>query len=112
MDFKERPDSRVDPTITEADVEQTMRAINAFIAQAPFQAMLREMRRLPAEERRRFVEEVVINPAAHAERGITVPPGMIVQRSVFMDGRPTLFCVAKHLRDGARKMTVTFDDPM
>lgn len=69
--------------------------------------------RLPPDERASLVSEVVLDPGARASRGITVPAGLVIQRSTFADARPTLFCVAKHLPRnlGWKKVTITFDNP-
>ena len=94
-----------------AEVEGSLNEINEFVKSTPFQRLLADMRKLPSQEqRRRFVRDEVINNQALADRGILVPGGLIVQRSVFADGRPTLFCITKHLSDGEQKVTITFDD--
>jgi hypothetical protein len=97
--------------ITQEEVEASLNEINELVKTPQFQELLAEMRALPTEELRyRFVRDVVMNKGTLTERGITVPDTMIVQRSVFMDGRPTLFCVTKYLSDRQQKVTVTFDD--
>lgn len=94
-----------------AEVEGSLNEINEVVKSPPFQRLLADMRKLPSEEqRRRFVQDVVINSQALTDRGILVPDGLIVQRSAFADGRPTLFCITKYLSDGEQKVTITFDD--
>jgi hypothetical protein len=90
---------------------EVLTEINSFTETPPFVAMVKELRDLPnLEDRKRFVKEVIINKAEQQKRGINPPDGMVIQRSHFTDNRPTLFCVVKYLRDGQRKMTLTFDD--
>lgn len=84
--------------------------IAEFVFTEEFRSLVSELYSKPTSERYEFVREVVINPDQLAKRGISVPEGMTVQRSVFADGRPTLFCVSKHLSDGKRKVTITFDN--
>ncbi|MYS24720.1 hypothetical protein GA0115240_16802 [Streptomyces sp. DvalAA-14] len=75
-----------------------------------FQAVLAEMNELPTlQDKDRFVRTVLLAPAELERRGITPPEGVVVQRSRFMDDRPTVFCVVKYLPDPTRKMTLTFD---
>ncbi len=98
-------------TITAEEVKSALNEIREFVVTPQFQALLSEMRQIPAESRYRFVRDVILNDSALAARTIAAPDGLIIQRSVFMDGRPTLFCVTKYLSDGKRKVTITFDDP-
>lgn len=83
--------------------------IRDFVTTDVFVATLGELYDLAPEERDQFVRENLLDPAALAARGITVPAGLKIQRSVFGDGRPTIFCVTKLMSDGIRKVTYTFD---
>src|SRR6476659_8075063 len=69
--------------------------IGRFVTRTAFQRLLNELYALPHAVRARFVEEVVLNSKQLAGRGIETPDGLIIQRSTFADGRPTLFCVSK-----------------
>jgi hypothetical protein len=76
------------------------------------QDSLRELYGLPEEDRADYVLNVLLSPQEQERRGITIPPGMVIQRSAFRDNRPTLFCVTQHLPPdlGWQKVTVTFDN--
>ncbi len=95
-----------------AEVQGSVEAIHEFVSQPGFVNALAELYALPVEERPTFVVDVLLNTDEMAKRGVHAPEDLIVQRSVFEDGRPTLFCVTKYLSDRQRKVTITFDDPM
>jgi hypothetical protein len=92
-------------------VRETLQDVIRFVCAPEFQSVVEELYGLPREERARFVESVLLNEGELKSRGIVTPEGLIVQRSVFGDGRPTLFCVSKLLPAGYlwHKATVTFD---
>lgn len=92
------------------EIEQTIGEISEFVYSPKFYPLVQELRSLPIQEHKRFVRDIIINREELVKRGINVPEGMIVQRSVFGDNRPTLFCVTKYLKEGNRKVTVTIDD--
>ncbi|HEX8159217.1 MAG TPA: hypothetical protein VF526_17665 [Solirubrobacteraceae bacterium] len=96
-----------------AVIKEGVEEIGRFVAQTPFKALLGELYELPADQRAGFVEEVVLDPRARAGRGLDeTPPGLVLQRSEFADGRPTLFCVSKVLPLAYpwHKVTITFDN--
>ena len=85
-----------------------------FVKQPVFVALMEELYSAPPGERAEFVSAVLLRDSERRARGLTVPPGLTIQRSAFGDGRPTLFCVSKRLPDGLPhgwyKVTVTFDN--
>lgn len=87
-----------------------IQTITEFISSEPFVRVMQEFRKVPRELRDHFIRSVLINRSELAKRGVQVPEDLTVQRSEFEDGRPTLFCVVKHLPDHKRKVTITFDD--
>lgn len=94
-------------------IKEGIEGIARLVAKMPFKALLGELYDLPADRRAAFVEEVVLNPRARAERGLEdIPPGLVIQRSEFADGRPTLFCISKVLPLAYpwHKVTITFDN--
>jgi hypothetical protein len=93
-------------------VADNLADIKAYIDGEPFQRMLAELRAMSVEEREVFVRRILLNAGELADRGLTPPPGITVQRSEFHDQRPTLFCVVRHLPDASplwRRVTFTFD---
>jgi hypothetical protein len=84
--------------------------IAEFVFTEEFRSLVSELYSKPVSKRHDFVRDVVINKNELAKRGISVPEGMIVQRSAFADERATLFCVTKYLPDAKRKVTITFDN--
>jgi hypothetical protein len=88
--------------------------IYEFVSTAPFQALLEEMWALPLADRPSFVSSVVLSEEQRQLRGVHVPDRLIVQRSAFSDGRPTLFCVTKALPPDLhwKKVTITYDNPL
>lgn len=79
-----------------------------------FTAAMAEMGALDAEDRPEFVLSVFLDPEALVARNITVPDGVLIQRSAFGDRRPTLFCVKKFLpeefSDVWQNVNLTFDN--
>ena len=99
------------PFLDKDEMLSVLKEINVFTETSEFKNLLNELRAQPTrDDRYEFVRNVIINKEEQQKRGIIVPEGMFVQRSYFTDDRPTLFCVVKYLKDGKRKMTVTFDD--
>ena len=93
-------------------IDEGLAAIGRFVDSESFKAALAEMWALPAEDRAGFVGDVLLSHDALAERGITVPPGLQIQRSSFGDRRPTLFCVTQAMTGKPfKKLTITFDNP-
>jgi hypothetical protein len=97
----------------QAVIQASLSEIAEFTKSPTFQAMLNEMWAIPPEKRPEFVLNVILSPAEREKRSIVTPQGMVIQRSAFADGRPTLFCVTKRLPPGApwHKVTFTFDNP-
>lgn len=91
----------------------TLDDIIDFVTTPAFRAVVDELNDQPASAWPDFVESVLLDDAELERRGVTVPEDVLIQRSSFGDGRPTLFCVVKYLpeeyRDLWAKMTVTFD---
>lgn len=84
--------------------------IAAFVCTPQFQSVLEELRAAPVSDRHLFVASVMLSQAELARRGVIVPPDLVIQRSVFADGRPTLFCVSKAVSGIPpwHKVTITF----
>lgn len=91
------------------EAKQGLLEVRDFVTGDEFVAMLQELYALPVQERDEFVRGTILDEDELEDRGIHVPEGLKIQRSRFGDGRPTLFCVAKLLSDGVRKVTYTFD---
>lgn len=99
------------PILDKAEMLSVLKEINAFTETPAFVTLLQELRDQPTlEDRRLFVRNVIINKEEQQKRGINPPEAIRIQRSYFTDDRPTLFCVVKYLKDGKRKMTLTYDD--
>lgn len=85
-----------------------------FIADEPFKDLMLEMSALSEQERPRFVNEVLINTKELLKRGVSVPEGILIQRSAFGDRRPTLFAVKHFLpekfSDVWQNVNITFDN--
>jgi len=95
-------------------VYRGIQAIGDFVLTPPFQALLSELYALPHIARAEFVEHVVLDGRHREDRGIQTPEDLIIQRSSFADGRPTLFCVSKILPLAYpwHRVTITFDSAM
>lgn len=93
-------------------LERALAEIADFATSAEFQAVLAELWSLPPETRAQFVLDVILQPNEMSRRGVSLPPGIQLQRSWFADNRPTLFCITKHLPQGLLwdKVTITFDN--
>jgi hypothetical protein len=104
-------------TSVDASIETTIRGalqeLAEFVKTPPFRQLLGEMSTVPANQRHKFVQTVILSDAALAARGVVPPPGVVLQRSAFADDRPTLFCISKYLPKGVvwDKVTITFDNP-
>lgn len=99
------------PLLDRDEMLSVLEEINVFTETKEFKSLVDELKGIPERDAKyQFVRNVVINKAEQEKRGIFVPDGMLIQRSYFTDDRPTLFCVVKYLKDGKRKMTITFDD--
>lgn len=101
------------PELTREAVQQEARAgleqIRDLITTDEFVKVLVELYDLDPADRDEYVRKVLLDPVEVAERGISVPDGVKIQRSQFGDQRPTIFCVTKLMSDGVRKVTYTFD---
>ncbi|WP_156429858.1 hypothetical protein [Burkholderia sp. FL-7-2-10-S1-D7] len=84
-----------------ADLRAVMRVhydtLIDFVLNPSFKALLDQLYDLPIEDRPEFVRNTILNPTALADAGIDVPDGILIQRSSFGDGRPTLFVVKRYL---------------
>lgn len=105
------PAERGSPDHIRLVIREGLEEIARFVATPSFRALLDEMYALPKDERPTFVSDVVLDFQQRARRRITVPDDMVIQRSKFADGRPTLFCVTKVLPLAYpwHKVTMTFD---
>lgn len=99
------------PEFIQSVIATAIGEIGDFVLTTEFQSLVEELYSLPIEERAQFVFDVVLSPEQWAQRGIVVPEDMLIQRSTFHDGRPTMFCVSKvvPLASPWHKVTVTFD---
>lgn len=93
-------------------IHSSLARIASFVESQPFRALLNDLYRQPAHERREFVNRVVLDEGELARRGVVVPRNLVIQRSAFKDKRPTLFCVTEKLPEGCawNKATFTFDN--
>lgn len=89
------------------ELEHGFEEVLAFIATAPFQSVLTELRALPVRSRHHFVGKIVLNERQLKKRGVCLPSGIIIQKSRFGDRRPNLFCVKKYVRPGLN-VNITF----
>lgn len=94
------------------EMKNSLLQITKFVNTESFQHMLQNLYDLPKEDRMSFVNDIILNPEELSRRQIHVPDDMIIQKSMFGDGRPTLFCVTNLLADPTEKVTFTFyQDP-
>ena len=102
----------------QAELRAVMRAtydeLIDFVTTPEFQSILSEMHRLHQNERPKFVVDVLMSKDALSRRGVSVPDGILIQRSAFGDRRPTLFVVKKFLQEGYndiwQNVNLTFDN--
>jgi hypothetical protein len=100
------------------ELVQAMRAtydeIIDFVTTPEFKAIMEELGSLQGRDRPAFVASVLVNKEELARRGVTIPEGILIQRSAFGDRRPTLFCVKKYLPDRFhdvwQNVNITFDN--
>lgn len=98
-------------TELKAHVVAGIEEIADFVFASEFQRLLEELRRVPLDGRAAFVERVLLSKEELRGRSISIPSGLTIQRSVFADNRPTLFCVSKEIHDAPwHKLTITFDN--
>lgn len=102
------------PDVIARHLTEAIGDIADFVTTAPFCALLDEMAELAPERRPGFVLDVVLDAQQRSARHISLPSNMVIQRSTFHDGRPTLFCVSAttSLVYPWQKVTVTFDNDM
>ncbi|SHI48756.1 hypothetical protein SAMN05443429_10225 [Cruoricaptor ignavus] len=99
------------PLLDKTEMLEVLEEIDEFTESEEFKNLVNELKSLPDRNAKYdFVRNVVINKNEQEKRGIFLPEGMFIQRSYFSDDRPTLFCIVKYLKDGKRKMTITYDD--
>lgn len=94
-------------------VQEALEDVISFVQTEEFQGVLQELHETPTTEKPKFVVDILLSDKELEKRGISVPEGLLIQRSTFADNRPTLFCVSKKLPHGClwEKVTVTFDNP-
>ena len=93
-------------------IKESLEEIFGFVSTPQFQSVLNDIRLLEADERASFVESILLNRNKLKERGIHIPSGTSIQRSYFLDNRPTLFCVSQRIDDVTawHKVTITYDN--
>ena len=99
-----------DKILDQNEMKSVLDELFGFAKTDTFVALHKEMMSQPYEERGEFVKKVLLNEEALKKRGVILPDGILIQRSYFTDDRPTLFCLVKYLKDGKRKLTVTYDN--
>ena len=101
-----------DPALLREEITKALQRIIEFTQTESFRKVFTEMMSQPPQERAQFVLDVWLSSAQLRSRGLDVPDDLVIQRSAFRDGRPTLFCVTKHLPEGLAwsKVTVTMDN--
>jgi len=86
----------------------------SFVSTPEFRSIFEELMSLDPHQRPAFIQEVLLDEAKLAERGIIIPEGILIQRSAFGDRRPTLFAVKHFLperyRDVWENVNLTFDN--
>jgi len=98
-------------SVTKEEAVEAYKKIRSFVELSEFQELLKELNNVAPEDRPQFVQAVLLNTTELKTRGINTPDDLTIQRTVFQDGRPTLFCITKYLSDGVTKATITFDNP-
>lgn len=105
---------QVSPTAVQSVIREALGSVHTVVQSEQFQSMLREFWRLAPSDRADFVDQVLLNPTELRLRfDLVLPDDVLLQRSSFADGRPTLFCLCKHLEQpagGWQKVTITFDN--
>lgn len=93
-------------------INASLKKIGQFVQTDAFQSLLQDLYREPVTDRSEFVDKVILDDEKLAQRGVTVPDGLLIQRSAFKDGRPTLFCVTEKMpkENLWKKATFTFDN--
>lgn len=98
-----------------ATMRKTYDSLIDFVVNPKFKLLVDELYELPPTSRPTFVREVLINREELTKRGIDVPDDILIQRSSFGDGRPTLFVVKKFLPNDLgvpwENLNLTFDQP-
>jgi len=103
---------------SQAELQAVMRTyydkIIDFITTDAFKALMVEMSELSHRERPVFVHDVLLDNDVLRTRGVTVPDGILIQRSAFGDRRPTLFAVKHFLPERYsnvwQNVNITFDN--
>ncbi|MCF3145767.1 hypothetical protein [Streptomyces platensis] len=97
-----------------AVMRETYDELIEFVTEPAFKAIHHELMDQPPQERPAYVARVLMQPDELARRGVTVPEGVLIQRSAFGDRRPTLYVVKKYLPEkyhGAwENVNLTFDN--
>lgn len=86
-----------------------------FVTTTEFREVFSELMNLTPHDRPKFVVDVFLDKEKLESKGVTVPEGILIQRSTFGDRRPTLFCVKKWLPKKYHHLwenvNITFDNP-
>ena len=94
-------------------METTYDELIDFVMSSPFKMIVEELYALPPLVRPEYVREVILNCEELERRDVTVPDGILLQRSSFGDKRPTLFVVKKYLpkeyHNAWENVNLTFD---
>ena len=94
-------------------MRETYNELIDFVISSPFRSIIDELYSLPPLQRPGFVKEVILDPEELDRRDVTIPDGILIQRSAFGDKRPTLFVVKKYLPEKYRasweNVNLTFD---
>ena len=85
------------PTDLKNVIRQNYDSLIDFVVSTPFKALVDQLYELPIPDRATFVRNVLLDSEELKRRGVDVPTGILIQRSSFGDGRPTLFVVKKYL---------------
>ena len=101
----------VKPSLESALLD-ALNEIKDYAFSEPFVSVLAEFWASPEGKRADFVSQVLLDPEELRERGVTLPPELVIQRTAFRDNRPTQFAIVKHLPPGYiwEKATLTFDN--
>ena len=103
---------------SQAELQAVMRVhydkLIDFVTSEPFKDLMLEMSELSHLERPQFVHDVLLDKEELKRRGVTVPDGILIQRSAFGDRRPTLFAVKHFLPEKYtnvwQNVNITFDN--
>jgi len=86
-----------------------------FFTSSEFQMAWERLRAMPKLKRYMYIRDTILNrEMLEAEIGCKIPDDILIQRSAFGDGRPTLFCLKKFLPEKFHSVwenvNLTFDE--